>query len=99
MGGAHTLQAAAGEQDEYGWELLEVLDGEFDPKVLDEAEIEDMLEPFQASFRRLGGTPRKPRPALSMQSLDMEKSLKAQSIHNIEELMQALQGESDKNRK
>jgi hypothetical protein len=55
--------AAAGEKDVYGQELLEAMDGEFAPEALDEDEIADMLEPFQAGFRRLGSTPRKPRPA------------------------------------
>ncbi|GAB2728846.1 plasmid pRiA4b ORF-3 family protein [Halomonas garicola] len=49
--------AAAGEQDEHGQELLEVLGGKFDPEALDEAEVADMLVPFQASFRRLGNAP------------------------------------------
>ena len=78
-------------------ELLEALDGEFDPEALGEEEIADMLEPFQAGFRRLGSASRTPRPARE-QLLDMEASLKAQGIHSIEELMQVLQGEIDKNR-
>lgn len=89
--------AAAGEKDSYGQELLEALDGEFDPEALDEEEIADMLAPFQAGFRRLGSAPRTPRPARA-QPLDMEASLKAQGIHSIEEMMQVLQGEIDKNR-
>ncbi|WP_254277514.1 plasmid pRiA4b ORF-3 family protein [Halomonas sp. 3H] len=89
--------AAAGEKDPYGQELLEALDGEFDPEALDEEEIADMLEPFQAGFRRLCSASRTPRPARA-QPLDMEASLKAQGIHSIEELMQVLQGEIDKNR-
>jgi len=89
--------AAAGEKDLYGQELLEALGGEFAPEALDEEEIADMLEPFQAGFRRLGSAPRQPRPAQA-QPLDMEASLKAQGIHDIEELMQVLQGETDKNR-
>gem|GEM_PF-5666128 len=56
-----------------------------------------MLEPFQAGFRRLGDAPREARPKQA-QPLDMEESLKAQGIHSIEELMQVLQGEIDKNR-
>ena len=42
----------------------------------------------------LGSAPRTSRA----QPLDMEASLKAQGIHSIEELMQVLQGEIDKNR-
>ncbi|WNK20167.1 plasmid pRiA4b ORF-3 family protein [Halomonas piscis] len=100
--GYEALKAAvAGESDEHGREILEVLDGQFDPEALDEAEIADMLVPFQASFRRLGDAPREPRSVLSepSQALDMEQSLKAQGIHSMEALMQALQKESDKNRK
>ena len=85
--------AAAGEKDVYGQELLEAMDGEFAPEALDEDEIADMLEPFQAGFRRLGSAPRKPRPARA-QPLDMEASLKAQGIHSIEELMQVLRAKS-----
>ncbi len=96
--GYEALKAAAGEPDEHGQELLEALDGQFDPEALDEYEIAEMLEPFQASFRRLGSAPRMSHPAQG-QPLDMEQSLKAQGIHNIEELMQALQGEIDKNRR
>ncbi|WP_280564180.1 plasmid pRiA4b ORF-3 family protein [Chromohalobacter sp. 48-RD10] len=97
-GGYAALKAAiAGEKDTYGQELLEALGGEFDSESLDQEEIADMLEPFQASFRRLGDTPRKPRPKQA-QPLDMEQSLEAQGIHSIEELMQILQGEIDKNR-
>ena len=100
VGYAALKAAATGEQDAHGQELLEGLDGEFDPETLDEVEIADMLEPFQAGFRRLGEAPSEPRQALSKQSqaLDMEKSLKAQGIHNIEKLMQVLQGEIDRNR-
>lgn len=98
-GGYAALKAAtAGEKDAYGQELLEALDGEFDPEALDEEEIADMLEPFQAGFRRQGGTPRQPRP-VQAPPLDMQQSLKAQGIHSIEELMQVLQGEIDKNRR
>lgn len=97
-GGYAALKAAAaGEKDAYGQELLEALGGEFDPEALDEEEIADMLEPFQAGFRRLGDTLRQPRPTQA-QPLDMEQSLKAQGIHSIEELMQVLQGEIDKSR-
>ena len=98
-GGYAALKAAtAGEKDVYGQELLEALGGEFDPEALDEEEIADMLEPIQAGFRRLGDTPSQSRPAQAP-PLDMEQSLEAQGIHSIEELMQALQGEIDKNRK
>lgn len=98
-GGYAALKAAAaGEKDAYGQELLEALGGEFDPEALDEDEIAFMLEPFQASFRRLGSGSAQPRPTQG-QPLDMEQSLKAQGIHSIEELMQALEGEIDKNRK
>ncbi|WP_016855423.1 plasmid pRiA4b ORF-3 family protein [Halomonas smyrnensis] len=98
-GGYAALKAAtAGEKDVYGQELLEALGGEFAPEALDEEEIADMLEPIQAGFRRLGDTPSQSRPAQAP-PLDMEQSLKAQGIHSIEELMQALQGEIDKNRK
>ncbi|QOR37404.1 plasmid pRiA4b ORF-3 family protein [Billgrantia diversa] len=97
-GGYAALKAAAaGEKDEYGQELLEALGGEFDPEALDEAEIAGMLEPFQAGFRRQGDAPRKLRPTQA-QPLDMDESLKAQGINSIEELMQVLQGEIDKNR-
>lgn len=92
--------AATGEQDEHGQYLLESLDGEFDPEALDEEEIADILVPFQAGFQRLGEGSREPGQALPQQSqsLDMEQSLKAQGIHNIEELMETLQEEIDKNR-
>jgi len=97
-GGYAALKAAtAGEKDAYGQELLEALGGEFASEALDEEEIADMLEPFQASFRRLGDIPRKPR-LTQAQPLDMEQSLNAQGIHSIEDLMQVLQGEIDKNR-
>lgn len=97
VGYAALKAAAADEKDAYGQELLEALDGEFAPEALDEDEIVDMLEPFQTGFRRFGSAPRKPRPARA-QAIDMEASLKAQGIHSIEELMQVLQGEIDKNR-
>lgn len=98
-GGYAALKAAAaGEKDAYGQELLEALGGEFDPEALDEDEIAFMLEPFQATFRRLGNGSGQSRPTQG-QPLDMEQSLKAQGIHSIEELMQALQGEIEQNRK
>lgn len=61
VGYAALKAAAAGKQDKYGQELLEMFDGEFDPEALDEEEIADMLEPFQAGFRRSGEAPREPR--------------------------------------
>lgn len=48
----------------------------------------------QCQAEGAGGAPRTSRA----QPLDMEASLKAQGIHSIEEMMQVLQGEIDKNR-
>lgn len=58
-------------------------------------------EVIQAGFRRGGrkASERRSAPASVTGQLDRERSLKAQGIHSIEELRQALQAERDRNRK
>ncbi|WP_043488149.1 plasmid pRiA4b ORF-3 family protein [Halomonas halodenitrificans] len=61
IGYAALKAAAAGKKDKLGQELLEMVGDEFDPKALDKEELAEMLEPFQAGFRRLGEAPGEPR--------------------------------------
>tara|TARA_R110001599_G_scaffold2534_4_gene13813 strand:- start:4449 stop:5153 length:705 start_codon:yes stop_codon:yes gene_type:complete len=91
--------AAAGYGDDHGKMLLEAMEGHFDPQRFDKDETEFELEPIQVGFRR-GGRKASQRgiPPGVAAKLDIENSLKAQGIHSIEELMQVLQAEKDKNR-
>ncbi len=89
-------EAAAGRGDEHGQMLLEDIGGHFDPEKLDADEIDCMLRPIQFGFRRGPRPSGDPTPEMLS---DMEASLKEQGIHSIEELMQVLQAEIDRNRK
>ncbi|MCH4565174.1 plasmid pRiA4b ORF-3 family protein [Halomonas sp. EGI 63088] len=101
IGGFEALkEAAGGRGDEHGEMLLEAVGGHFDPEKLDEDEIDFMLEPIQAGFRRGGRKAAERRiPPRVATRCDMESTLKAQGINSIEELMQALQAEIDRSRK
>jgi hypothetical protein len=85
-------EAAVGQSNEHGEMILESLDGEFDPEAIDEDEIAFMLMPIQSGFRRGGGAQnRYIVPPKTVSDIDMERSLKAQGIHSIEELEAMLQ--------
>ncbi|MBS9405530.1 plasmid pRiA4b ORF-3 family protein [Halomonas sp. TRM85114] len=92
--------AAAGRGDENGEMLLDAVDGHFDPETLDEEEIDFMLEPIQAGFRRGGreAAERRMPPGIAAKR-DREASLHEENLRTIEQLRQALQAESDRNRK
>ncbi|MGM0536823.1 MAG: plasmid pRiA4b ORF-3 family protein [Pseudomonadota bacterium] len=91
-------EAAAGHGDENGAMLLDAVGGHFDPETLDEEEIEFMLEPIQAGFRRGGRKAVEPRipPGIAAKR-DRDASLYEQNLRSIEELMKALDAERDKN--
>ncbi len=76
------------------------MDGHFNPKTLDEEEIDFMLEPIQAGFRRGGrkAADRTMPPGIATKR-DMETSLHEENLRTIEELMQALVAERVRNRK
>ncbi|GED21777.1 plasmid pRiA4b ORF-3 family protein [Halomonas halmophila] len=99
--------AAAGGDDEHGKMVLEALEDHFDPYLLDEDEIDFMLEHIQAGFRRGGRSKverdanvakREVRNPRRGRGSPFDAMLEAQGIYNVEELMQAVQAEIDKNR-
>ncbi|MDZ7852767.1 MAG: plasmid pRiA4b ORF-3 family protein [Halomonas sp.] len=100
IGFAALKDAAAGRGDENGEMLLDAMGGHFDPERLDEEEIEFMLEPIQAGFRRGGrkASERGMPPGIAAKR-DMESSHYEENLRSIEQLMQALQAERDRNRK
>lgn len=104
IGGMPGLEALkdslAGRPNEHGEMVLESLGGEFDLNDLDNKEIAFMLAPIQNGFRRGGGPQdQQAEPPTSASDLDMERSLKAQGIHSLDELKTLLWKESDRNGK
>ncbi|NOG30553.1 plasmid pRiA4b ORF-3 family protein [Halomonas sp. TBZ9] len=71
------LEAAAGQPNEHGKMLLEMLGGEFNPDDVDTDEVAAMLEPIQRGFKR-NKVKRKPLPASDQGAwpIDMTRSLK-----------------------
>ncbi|WP_280547750.1 plasmid pRiA4b ORF-3 family protein [Halomonas sp. 11-S5] len=90
-------EAAAGRGDEHGEMLLDAEDGHFDPETLDEEEIDFMLAPIQAGFRRGGRKPDERRipPGIAAKR-NSEASLHEENLRTIEGLMKAMQAERDR---